>query len=624
MPKNVEIRVYRIAQTQINEHSTDQWLKSLGADTFAEKLSEELQDRDMADDQMPDGDYVVGLAGKRCYMSFEVGLNPNVTKIREDWVEYLTNILSSGHGCYDQETDVLTSTGWKNWTEVSQTDFLATMTKSGKLVYCQPNKIISYDYRGQMYRVDSQSVDLLVTPNHNMFICPMTRKPDRKKPFESYRLSKASDVGHRPHAYLKHVPGVDLTIPDANIAAYKLLGFAIGDASKRSTYAYQFHLRRQRKIAYLFANAAEAGWKLESDEENDKYTVFVPEEFAQIFSQIYNENKEKVIPQSILETGSTAHLLAIFDGLMNSDGSQSDSGDLYDTTSLLLAGQVQQLCLHLGWAANISQAECYKDRKNSYGKKPMNRLYILTNTLRPEVNRYAGQKGKTFWVEDWAGPVYCAEMPDIDPISSEPCSHTLYVRRNGKPVWCGNSVLEHSTYTYAIEGVTRVFTAECNRHRAGVAISEGSLRFIRFEEIPFWMPLTLRPAEGDDADLLDRKSKSRDLFVKAFQEMEGNYKEFTRIWDIGATEKNFHYKKIATSCARRMVGMGVSTGGIWTGNIRSLRHILAMRSTPQAEEEIAHVFSLIGKDLVEGLNSPLFKDFQRDPQGFWVPKYPKV
>ena len=41
---------------------------------------------------------LIALAGKRCYLSFEPGLNKNVNKIREDYAVYFDNILASGHG----------------------------------------------------------------------------------------------------------------------------------------------------------------------------------------------------------------------------------------------------------------------------------------------------------------------------------------------------------------------------------------------------------------------------------------------------------------------------------------------------------------------------------------------
>lgn len=120
------------------------------------------------------------------------------------------------------------------------------------------------------------------------------------------------------------------------------------------------------------------------------------------------------------------------------------------------------------------------------------------------------------------------------------------------------SVIEHAVYSFAIEGVSRVFTAEMNRHRAGWAISEGSLRFIRFDkEIPFWMPTSLCADPNDDADLAERKAQSREVFMQAFALQEQSYAELLEIWGMEEGSKNFAYKKRVTSCLRRIVGMGV-------------------------------------------------------------------
>ncbi len=186
------------------------------------------------------------------------------------------------------------------------------------------------------------------------------------------------------------------------------------------------------------------------------------------------------------------------------------------------------------------------------------------------------------------------------------------------------SVLEHSVYNFAIEGVSRVFTAEMNRHRAGWAISEGSLRYIRFDKnIPWWIPTSLQPNVNDDIDLARRKVDSIEVFRRAFSHQEGCYAELLQIWDMVEGHHNFHYKKIVTSCLRRIVGLGVATGGVWSGNLRALRHVIGMRATPAAEEEIFHVFNRIAKIMAE--KEPLvFGDFVQDENGFWKPRSWKV
>lgn len=212
------------------------------------------------------------------------------------------------------------------------------------------------------------------------------------------------------------------------------------------------------------------------------------------------------------------------------------------------------------------------------------------------------------------------------------------------------SVLEHSVFSYAIENISRVFTGEMNRHRAGWAISEGSMRFIRFSEaVPYWEPDSIKGPDVlpvDDVasfklehplvcmqhlekgtitlDTVDAKAHAtRILFEAEFDGQRDTYKLLEAIWkDELAPTSKFSKKKQLTSLFRRIIGMGCATGGVWTGNVRGLRHVITMRAAPEAEEEILHVFSRIAKEIVE--QEPyLFGDFT-ETNGFWAPKYRKV
>lgn len=217
------------------------------------------------------------------------------------------------------------------------------------------------------------------------------------------------------------------------------------------------------------------------------------------------------------------------------------------------------------------------------------------------------------------------------------------------------SVLEHAVFTFAFENVSRVFTGEMNRHRAGWAISEGSMRFIRFsEDVPYWEPDSIQGpdvlAEADaigvgelDWDALlealrgeygreklvlttveEKKHATRMLFARHFENMREWYAVLEEIWkDELAPESKFAQKKELTSLFRRGIGMGCATGGVWSGNVRALRHVITMRCEPAAEEEILHVFSRVAKMMAEK-EPMLFGDFTQDEKGFWRPKYRKV
>lgn len=187
------------------------------------------------------------------------------------------------------------------------------------------------------------------------------------------------------------------------------------------------------------------------------------------------------------------------------------------------------------------------------------------------------------------------------------------------------SVLEHAYYNFAIESVSRVFTAEMNRHRAGMAISEGSMRFIRFTDIPFWKPNSLRVHASDTENISSKKIASWAVFKTAIEYAEKQYQLLTDIWgpELSPLSKDFHMKKHITSMMRRIIPIGVATGGIWTGNLRALRHIFTMRCAPVAEEEILEVGCLLLEKMMK-TEPTFFKDFKKDADGFWRPQYMKV
>jgi len=178
------------------------------------------------------------------------------------------------------------------------------------------------------------------------------------------------------------------------------------------------------------------------------------------------------------------------------------------------------------------------------------------------------------------------------------------------------SVLEHATWTFAIEGVSRVFTSEMNRHRAGVAVSEGSGRYIRFSELCF-SDIPLKKA--NEADPMEETAKMID---EAIASQEKTYVDLCNLWKIDEI-KEFKRKKELTSFFRRIIGQGVSTGGIWTINARALRHIISMRASAFAEDEIFGVFDQIAT-LMSSHEPRLFGDFEKTGAGTWRARFPKV
>jgi thymidylate synthase (FAD) len=171
------------------------------------------------------------------------------------------------------------------------------------------------------------------------------------------------------------------------------------------------------------------------------------------------------------------------------------------------------------------------------------------------------------------------------------------------------SVLEHANYSFALRGVSRVFTHELVRHRAGSAFSQESLRYVRLTDIGFRVPPALEPV--------------RDQVISIVEQLE----EFqvTAAAALGIDDEGvpFHVKKEVTSALRRLAPIGLSTDIVWTANVRTLRHVIEMRTAPGAEEELRLVFDAVARIMQEEAPG-LFQDFAQDDEGSWVPRHHKV
>ena len=171
------------------------------------------------------------------------------------------------------------------------------------------------------------------------------------------------------------------------------------------------------------------------------------------------------------------------------------------------------------------------------------------------------------------------------------------------------SVLEHASYSFALRNVSRVFTHELVRHRAGSAFSQESLRYVRLTDIGFRVPPALEPLRGQVLAI-----------VEQLEEFQRDAAAALSLDDEGVP---FHVKKEATSALRRLAPIGLSTDIIWSANLRTLRHVIAMRTAEGAEEELRSVFDQVAA--VMAREAPLlFQDFERAADGSWEPRYHKV
>lgn len=174
------------------------------------------------------------------------------------------------------------------------------------------------------------------------------------------------------------------------------------------------------------------------------------------------------------------------------------------------------------------------------------------------------------------------------------------------------SVIEHANYSFVLHHVSRVLTHELVRHRVGAAYSQESMRFVRLDDIPFWFPEWAR----EDPDVMAR---SLDLL----HQMEAHQRWMADHFGLDDPTVAFSEKKAKTSFMRRFAPDGVATGILATWNIRTLRHIIYMRTALGAEEEIRLVLDEVAR-LCADRFPDLMQDYDPNENREWIPTWIKV
>ena len=83
----------------------------------------------------------------------------------------LVHMVDDKMHCLTPDHDVLTTKGWVGIEKITCKDKIATLQKNGQLVYQKPTNIFHYkDYKGSLYHIKNNTIDLMVTPNHRMYV----------------------------------------------------------------------------------------------------------------------------------------------------------------------------------------------------------------------------------------------------------------------------------------------------------------------------------------------------------------------------------------------------------------------------------------------------------------------
>ena len=146
------------------------------------------------------------------------------------------------------------------------------------------------------------------------------------------------------------------------------------------------------------------------------------------------------------------------------------------------------------------------------------------------------------------------------------------------------SVLEHTVWNFIITGVSRSFTHELVRHRAGFGYSQLSQRYVDESVADFIEPGCI----ADDPELHEIWRSAVEQAQQAYVKLvEGLQKKYASV-----TDKTLR-RKLARQAARSVLPNATETKIFVTANARALRHFVELRCSEQAETEIREVAAQI-------------------------------
>ncbi len=200
---------------------------------------------------------------------------------------------------------------------------------------------------------------------------------------------------------------------------------------------------------------------------------------------------------------------------------------------------------------------------------------------RSQIDRFLEEHGMAWQTDTEVGGEQLAEA------GGRLCYLSFGKGRKSNADYIGNiiaqkhgSVLEHAVWNFIIAGVSRSFTHELVRHRAGFGYSQLSQRYVD-ESIANYI----------EPDIIAEDELLHDVWKRAVQVSHQAYLTLV----AGLMEKladvpdKTHRRKLARQAARSVLPNATETMIFVTANARALRHFIEMRGSEWAEVEIRKV-----------------------------------
>ena len=359
--------------------------------------------------------------------------------------EYWGNVNCYGpRACYTDDVEVLTDSGWKLFSDLKSTDAITTLNpNTNYLEYHIPYEIIEQDYIGDIYTFQNWNIDVSVTPNHKMYV-----KDRNSHKFEMVEAQNMRDIEHshllkaidswsgeyqdyfffpedtknikfNKHPIIEKVKMDDWLefmgyfLTEGCVYIRNRTRIVNGKPYNSKDYKIQISQSKEKnpEIFDKIKNCLDRlGIKYSISECGNSYFVFQNKQIA-LYLKRFGKSKEKYIPREFFNLCSY-QLTILYNAMLDGDGTKetNDRSRVFYSISKYLVDGIQELLLKLGHRGNIQYNE-------SRG------IYYISCVENIKTSNYPIPK-----IEQYNGKVYCVNVKN----------HVIFVRRNGKAIFCVN------------------------------------------------------------------------------------------------------------------------------------------------------------------------------------------
>ena len=298
----------------------------------------------------------------------------------------LLEYLYKNKHCYHPSMQVLTSEGWKNWSDCKKKEKFLIPNPEDHSLTIEELDVLSFDCNEDLFCFKNNRMSYMVTSEHRMYF-----KDKYSDEFSIQRVNKMSQWGH-----FKPLNKIRINIDDLPVShELQYVGFFLGDGSPASINTITFHLDKKRKIEYLkqLCFSLDLDFK-ERKSSSHKSAVLITVYNSQCILNKYINRYKKAKDKSFdypLDKLKHSELMGLYTGLLNSDGSlkQDRPQSQFSSSSYSLINLFDTLGAYLGYPTHkISTGACSFNGRTSlesrkqyhFKKKHTGLVYCATSS----------------------------------------------------------------------------------------------------------------------------------------------------------------------------------------------------------------------------------------------------